>query len=151
MISKVQSGKFQTRKRIRSSTLQNKLFVTCFTFTFLQHKLGIFLFRIQTSDSNNNQNFYKSFTYCSTGHPLTAAEFGLISFGVGAILSFASILPCTMYVKKNNKKKTRQKTLGQIFKLRRLYDVRWWNENFGSYLLTESVFFNLKINSEGVF
>ena len=34
---------------------------------------------------------------------MTAAEFGLISFGVGAILSFASILPCTMYVKKTIK------------------------------------------------
>ena len=100
-----------SRKRVRSSTLQNKLFMTCFTFTFLQHKLGIFLFRIQTSDSNN-QNFYQSFTYCSTGHPLTAAEFGLISFGVGAILSFASILPCT-YVKKETKKNS-SKDLGMI-------------------------------------
>ena len=78
------------------------------------------------------------------------AEFGLISFGVGAILSFAStILPCTMYVKKKETiKKNSSKDLGMIFKLRRLYDVRWWNENFGSYLLTESVFFKFQLENK---
>ena len=123
--------------------------MTCFTFTFLQHKLGIYLFRIRTSDSNN-QNFYESFTYCSTGHPLTA-EFGLISFGVGAILSFASILPCT-YVKKKQKKNS-SKDLGMISSSddsttsdggMRTSDLIYWpSQCFSS--------FNLKINSEGVF
>ena len=102
----------------------------------------------------NNQNFNKSFTYCSTGHPLTA-EFGLISFGVGAILSFASILPCTMYVKKRNNKKNSSKDLGLNFQAQttlrrpmvewelRIDLIYWPSQCFSS--------FNWKINSEGVF
>ena len=122
----------------------------CYTFTFLQHKLGIFLFRIRTLDLNN-QNFYESFTYCSTGHPLTA-EFGLISFGVGAILNFASILPCT-YVKKKQKKLVKRPwDYFQAQTTRRRPMVEWELRILSTYWPSQCFSsFNLKINSEGVF